>query len=272
MNDPRPAAQYTFRRPGGDPLSAFIQVCGNLVKGAMVTLSKRSWSGMEHIPLTGPVILVWNHYSDIDPLVIAHYVWNSGRHPRFLLKESILRIPVAGPLVARTGQIPVKRGSAEAADALRLLADELRAGHAVLLAPEGTVTKEPDHWPMRGKTGVARIALETGAPVVPIVQWGALAIHDRGRKPKFKLGRKPVTVKALPAVDLDQWRTVPTDGSASVAKPEITHESLAAVTDRIMESLREGLAELRGEPAPPLFDPRKQRTEEQHSEESEPTE
>jgi 1-acyl-sn-glycerol-3-phosphate acyltransferase len=260
VTEPTPEAQYTFRRAGGDSLSAFIKVCGNLVKGGMLTLSKRSWSGMEHVPLTGPAILVWNHYSDIDPLLVAHYVWNAGRHPRFLLKESILRIPAVGPLVRRTGQIPVKRGSAEAADALRLLAEELGRGRVVIMSPEGTVTKEPDHWPMKGKTGVARLALETGAPVIPIVQWGALRIHDRRRSPKFKLGRKPVAVKALPAVDLSEWR----DG-------EITRDALAAVTDRIMESLSEGLAELRGEPAPPLFDPKRERKR-STSEESEPTE
>ncbi|SDD32054.1 lysophospholipid acyltransferase family protein [Glycomyces harbinensis] len=261
MTEPTPEAQYTFRRRGGDSLSAFIQVCGNLVKGGMLTLSRRSWSGMENVPLTGPAILVWNHYSDIDPLVIAHYVWNAGRHPRFLLKESILRVPVVGPMIRKTGQVPVKRGSADAADALRLLAEELAQGRVVIMAPEGTITKEPDHWPMKGRTGVARLALETGAPVVPIVQWGALQIHDRGRSPKFKLGRKPVTVKALPAVDLSPWQG-----------QEITREATAAVSERIMESLRGGLADLRGEPAPPLFDPRHQRRDETSREESEPTE
>jgi 1-acyl-sn-glycerol-3-phosphate acyltransferase len=262
VTEPTPEAQYTFRRRGGDALRPDVRLYANIVKGGLLALSRRNWSGMEHIPLKGPAILVWNHYSDIDPMLVVHYVYNAGRHPRFLLKESILRVPVIGPLVRSTGQIPVKRGSAEAADSLRILAEELGKGHVVIMSPEGTVTKEPDHWPMRGKTGVARLALESGAPVIPVVQWGALAIHDRRRDPKFKMGRKPVTVRALPAVDLDEWR-----GN------EITREALAAVTDRIMESLREGLAEIRGESAPPLFDPRQHRREEQSShEESEPTE
>ncbi|HEX2144796.1 MAG TPA: lysophospholipid acyltransferase family protein, partial [Glycomyces sp.] len=218
-------------------------------------------SGMEHVPLKGPAIFVWNHYSDIDPLVVVHYVWNAGRHPRFLLKDSIVKIPVAGPIVKATGQVPVKRGSADAADSLRVLREVLARGGSVVMSPEGTVTKEPDRWPMRGKTGVARLALETGAPVVPLVQWGSLAIHDRHRKPKFKLfgKRRPVTVKALPPVDLSEWEDA-----------EITRETLLAVTDRIMETLRDGLAELRGESAPPLFDSRENRRN--RSEESEPTE
>jgi 1-acyl-sn-glycerol-3-phosphate acyltransferase len=262
VTEPKPEAQYTFRRRGGDSIPVSIQACAAIVKGGMLALSKREWSGMEHVPLKGPAIFVWNHYSDIDPLVVVHYVWNAGRHPRFLLKESILRIPVVGPIIRYSGQIPVKRGSSEAGDALRLLAEELGKGHIVVMAPEGTVTKEPDRWPMRAKTGVARLALETGAPVIPIVQWGALGIHDRKRDPKFKLGRKPVTVKALPPVDLDQWRDQP-----------ITRETLTAAADRIMEDLRDGLAEIRGETPPPLYDPRQHRREEQsRDEESEPTE
>jgi hypothetical protein len=87
---------------------------------------------------------------------------------------------------------------------------------------------------MRGKTGVARLALTTGAPVIPIAQWGSLAIHDRRRKPKFKLGRrKLVTVVAGPPVDLSEW-----EGA------EPTREHLTAATDKIMEALRDGVAEL----------------------------
>jgi 1-acyl-sn-glycerol-3-phosphate acyltransferase len=256
VTEPRPEAQYTFRRRGGDALRPDVRIYANMVKGGMLGLSKRSWSGMEHIPLKGPAILVWNHYSDIDPLLVVHYVYNAGRHPRFLLKESILRIPLVGPLVRSTGQIPVKRGSAEAADSLRTLERELAQGHVVIMSPEGTVTKEPNRWPMRGKTGIARLALDSGAPVIPIVQWGALGIHDRKRDPKFKIGRRPVTVRALPPVDLSPWQG-----------KEPTREDLAAVTDRIMESLRAGLAEIRGQEAPPLFDPRQHRSEESESSE-----
>lgn len=254
-------AHYTFRRPGGDRLNGIVHAVGGIVKGVLLLLTERHWSGMSHIPLTGPAILVWNHYSDFDPLPVAHFVYNSGRHPRFLLKDSIVKIPVAGPIVKATGQVPVKRGSADAADSLRVLREVLTRGGAVIVSPEGTVTKEPNRWPMRGKTGVARLALETGAPVIPIVQWGSLAIHDRRRKPKFKLfgRRRPVTVRALPPVDLSEWR----DG-------EVTREALLAVTDRIMETLGEGLAEVRGESAPPLFDSREHRRN--RSEESEPTE
>jgi 1-acyl-sn-glycerol-3-phosphate acyltransferase len=256
VTEPKPEAQYTFRRRGGDRIPFDVQVYANIVKGAILGLSRRNWSGMEHVPLDGPAILVWNHYSDIDPILVVHYVYNAGRHPRFLLKESIVRVPVVGAILKRSGQIPVKRGSAEAADSLRILREQLAAGHVVIMAPEGTVTKEPDRWPMRGKTGVARLALESGAPVVPIVQWGALGIHDRNRDPKFKLGRKPVTVRAFPPVDLSPW-----------LGKEPSREDLVEVSDAIMEALRAGLAEVRGQEAPPLYDPRQQRPEESESSE-----
>lgn len=265
MTEPTPEAQYTFRRRGGESLNALVHTVGSLVKGGMIGLTKRDWDPMDNIPLSGPVIVVWNHYSDFDPLVVAHYVYNSGRHPRFLLKNSLVEIPVVGPILKGVGQIPVFRGRADAAESLRVAIERLKDGGCVLIAPEGSVTKEPNRWPMRGKTGVARLAMETGAPVVPVVQWGALGIHDRHRKPKFKLGRHPVTVKALAPVDLSQWESA-----------EINRANLTAVTDQIMEAVRVGVADLRGETAPPLFDLKadKQpgRTEQNRRDESEPTE
>lgn len=253
-------AHYAWRRPGGDRLSGIVHAVGGIVKGGLVLLTKRQWAGMHHVPLTGPVILVWNHYSDFDPLPVAHFVYNSGRHPRFMLKHSLVKIPVVGPIIKATGQIPVYRGRSDAADSLREAIEVLTAGGSVVISPEGTVTKEPDRWPMRGKTGAARLALTTGAPVIPIAQWGSLAIHDRHRRPKFKLGRrKLVTVVAGPPVDLSEW-----EGA------EPTREHLTAATDKIMEALREGVAELRGEQPPPLFDLREYKK--QQREESEPTE
>ncbi|GAB3221894.1 lysophospholipid acyltransferase family protein [Glycomyces halotolerans] len=260
MTEDMVEAKYTFRRSGGDRLPWGVHIIGGLVKFGMVLLTKRTWRGMHHVPLRGPAIFVWNHYSDFDPLPVAHYVYNAGRHPRFLLKHSLIKIPVVGPIIKSTGQIPVYRGRSDAADSLRAARGVLERGGSVLISPEGTVTKEPDRWPMRGKTGVARLALETGAPVIPISQWGSLAVHDRHRKPKFKLGRrKPVVVAAGPAVDLSEW-----EGA------EVNRERLAAVTDAVMESLRSGVAELRGQAPPPLFDPRDQQRN--RPEESEPTE
>ena len=131
--------------------------------------------GMEHIPPTGGVIIVPNHVSHFDPLVVAHYIYDAGRWPRFLAKASLLQVPVLGSFLRKVQQIPVERGSVEAVKSLDALVDALHEGGAVVIYPEGTTTREPDLWPMRGKTGAARLALVTGAPVVPMANWGAAA-------------------------------------------------------------------------------------------------
>ena len=67
----------------------------------------------------------------------------------------------------------MQRQSAQSADALLAAVEAVGQGRAVVIYPEGTITRDPDLWPMAGKTGAARIALRTGCPVIPIGQWGA---------------------------------------------------------------------------------------------------
>jgi 1-acyl-sn-glycerol-3-phosphate acyltransferase len=137
----------------------------------------------------------------------------------------------------------VERGSVEAVKSLDALIDAIEQGGAVVIYPEGTTTREPLLWPMRGKTGAARLALLTGAPVVPIANWGAYRIFDP-RTHRLRLAlRVPVSVTAGPAVDLSGWA-----GAAP------TKAVLEQMTDAIMLDIR-GLEEkLRGEQAPPLYD------------------
>ena len=131
------------------------------------------------------MILVPNHVSHFDPLVVAHYIYRAGRWPRFLGKASLWKVPVLGFLLRKTLQIPVERGSVEAVKSLDALVEALDEGGTVVIYPEGTTTREPDLWPMRGKTGAARLALLTGAPVIPIANWGAERVFDP-RTNKFK--------------------------------------------------------------------------------------
>jgi 1-acyl-sn-glycerol-3-phosphate acyltransferase len=204
----------------------------------------RTWTGMEHIPPTGGVILVPNHASHFDPLVVAHYVYEAGRWPRFLAKASLFQVPVIGAFMTKLEQIPVERGSVEAVKSLDVLVDAIQQGGAVVIYPEGTTTKEPDLWPMRGKTGAARLALVTGAPVVPIGNWGAYRIFD-SRTKKLRLGhRTPVSVTAGPPVDLSKWAGAPPSKA-------VLHE----MTDAIMLDIRGLVAGLRGEEPPPLYEP-----------------
>jgi 1-acyl-sn-glycerol-3-phosphate acyltransferase len=215
-----------------------------LVLPILYVWTRRTWTRMENIPATGGVIIVPNHVSHFDPLVVAHYIYGSGRWPRFLGKASLWRVPLIGPFLRKVQQIPVERGSVDAVKSLDVLVDALRQGGAVVIYPEGTTTRSPDLWPMRGKTGAARLALVTGAPVVPVANWGAERIFDpRTSKLKFH-PRTPVTVTAGRPIDLSRW---------TGATP--TRQVLEQMTEAIMLDVRDLLAEVRGEQPPPgLYD------------------
>jgi 1-acyl-sn-glycerol-3-phosphate acyltransferase len=225
------------------PLRRFVVI---LVKSVLTPMTKRTWTGQEYIPRTGGVILAPNHLSHADPLVMAHFVYDAHRWPRFLGKASVFKVPVIGKLILRVQQIPVERGSVDAAKSLEALIKAIKDGGAVIIYPEGTTTREPDLWPMRGKTGAARLALATGAPVIPIAQWGAQQFYDTRTKKVRIRPRTPITIAAGPPVDLSRW-----------AGSEPTRATLDEMTDEIMLRVRDLLAGIRGETPPPLWAPAK---------------
>ncbi|WP_416900695.1 lysophospholipid acyltransferase family protein [Micromonospora echinospora] len=214
-----------------------------VVKPVMTVWTRRTWTGMEHIPRDGGVIIVPNHLSYADPLVSAHFVYDAGRWPRFLGKASVFRVPVVGAILRRCRQIPVERGTVDAARSLDALVAALDEGGAVVVYPEGTLTREPDLWPMRGKTGAARLALATGAPVVPVAMWGPERIIDPRRNRVSLRPRIPVTVAAGLPVDLGRWADAPP-----------TKATLEEMTDEIMLGIRDLLAGIRGGTPPPLWE------------------
>ncbi|MDG4785519.1 lysophospholipid acyltransferase family protein [Micromonospora sp. WMMD1102] len=213
-----------------------------VVKPVLTVWTRREWRGMEHLPPSGGIIIVPNHLSHFDPLVSAHFIYDAGRWPSFLGKASVFKVPVIGRILLKCRQIPVERGTVDAARSLETLERAVRSGAAVVIYPEGTTTREPELWPMRGKTGAARLALATGAPVVPVVMWGPQRIFDPRDKKVSLRPRTPVTVVAGPPVDLARW---------SGAVP--TKTVLDEMTDAIMLRLRDMLAEVRGGTPPPLW-------------------
>lgn len=212
-----------------------------LAKPPLVVLFKRDWRGMEHIPADGGFITAVNHNSYLDPLSYAHYQYNTGRVPRFLAKAALFKGSFVGAILRGTGQIPVYRESADAATAFRNAVDAINKGECVAFYPEGTLTRDPDMWPMEGKTGAARVALLTRAPVVPVAQWGANeAMPPYAKEKKLRLfPRKTLKVLAGPPVDLSAYYG-----------QEPTAEVLRAATEEIMAAITALLAELRGEPVP----------------------
>lgn len=213
-----------------------------LVVPLMHVWTKREWSGMENMPSGGGFILTPNHMSQFDPLLVAHYVYASGRWPRFLAKSGIWKVPVIGFLMTKCKQIPVVRGSVEAAKSVENMAAALADGGVVVIYPEGTTTRDPNLWPMRGRTGAARLALLTGAPVVPMATWGAQAVHDVRTKKVSLRPRVPVKVSVGKPVDLSRWL-----GEAP------TRVVLDEVTEAIQLASRDLLAGLREETPPPTL-------------------
>jgi 1-acyl-sn-glycerol-3-phosphate acyltransferase len=193
------------------------------------------WHGQEHIPADGATILAVNHLSYMDIFAVSLFADSAGRYPVFLAKSSLFSIPVVGTIIGRLGQLPVYRGQADAALVLKQAEMVANNGACVIFYPESTVTRDPDQWPMVAKTGVARLALETGAPVVPIAHWGAQRILPYGKYVPKLLPRKTVKVVAGPPVDLSEF----------AGKP-LTNPVLRAATDKIMAEVAGLLGGLRG--------------------------
>jgi 1-acyl-sn-glycerol-3-phosphate acyltransferase len=179
--------------------------------------------------------------------------------PRYLGKASLFKIPVFGRIITSAGQIPVQRGSSEAAHAFQAAVEAVERGESVIFYPEGTITRDPDMWPMTGKTGAARVALTTGRPVIPVAQWGPQEIYAAYSHKIGLLPRKTIRMKAGPPVDL----------SAYEGKP-LTADLLQKATVTIMQAIAEGLGELRGETPPAeLYDPRTAEARENKAKEKE---
>ncbi|MYX36310.1 MULTISPECIES: lysophospholipid acyltransferase family protein [unclassified Streptomyces] len=222
-----------------------------IAKPPLVVLFKRDWRGMEHIPGQGGFITAVNHNSYLDPLSYAHFQYNTGRVPRFLAKAPLFKPAFVGAILRGTGQIPVYRESTDAANAFRAAVDAINSGECVAFYPEGTLTRDPEMWPMVGKTGVARVALMTKAPVIPVAQWGANEVMPPyATEKKLRLfPRRTLRVVAGPPVDLSAFYG-----------QEANAEVLRDATDAIMAAVSELLGELRGQTPPAeRFDPRKQK-------------
>jgi len=220
--------------------------CVAVLEPLLLVFTKRRWRGGENIPATGGCVLAVNHISHLDPLTCAHFVYYYGRIVRFLAKAEIFDVPVVGRIVRSAKQIPVYRLTRDASQSFTAAVEAVKAGECVIVYPEGTITRQPELWPMAGKTGAARIALASGAPVIPVAQWGAQHILPPYTKRPHLLPRKTISMAAGEPVPLDDLRDLPP-----------TPEVLRAATNRIMDEITRLLEEIRGEKAPPQrYDPR----------------
>lgn len=230
------------RHPEAAP--RMFRLGANIARPLLTMTTKYDVSGLDNIPDDGGFIATPNHISYFDPFPWTHVLYNRGIAPVFLAKSELFRNRALGAFLRSTGQVPVYRESARAAD---VLADAVRAldhGRCVAIYPEGTLTRDPDLWPMRGKTGAARLALASRRPVIPIAQWGQhKIIAPYGHVPRLVPGaRKTVQVRFGPAVELSDL--YPTSGE------HLTTATVVEATDRIMQAITRQLEHLRGERAP----------------------
>jgi 1-acyl-sn-glycerol-3-phosphate acyltransferase len=216
-----------------------------VIRPLSTLLTKRVWLGAEQIPAVGGVIIAANHVSWLDPFALGHFVYGTGRLPRFMAKASLFRKPVIGVILRGANQIPVHRGERDGAAALSDAVQALRDGEAVLLYPEGAITGDPEYWPMQAKTGVARLALMSGAPVIPVAQWGAQEILGRSRRLRL-FPRKTMQIHAMK----------PLLAEPLPADTQPTREQLRTFTVEVMESIRTELQLIRNLPSPAdVWDP-----------------
>lgn len=242
----------TARRKPARPWGFGIRVATLFLKPLLFFFTRRTWLGLGTVPSAGGLILAVNHISQADPIVIVDFAnYGLGRIPSCLAKSSLFRLPFAGQVLAAAHQIPVDRDRPEGGGALDAAVAALRTGACVIIYPEGTVTRDPDGWPMIAHTGAARLALEAGVPIYPVGQWGAQKIivspsawRSRPRP------RTPVTVIVGPPIDLSPWRAAPLDAAV-----------LREATTAIMAAVAALVGRARGEspPARPPFDPRADR-------------
>ena len=210
-----------------------------VIKPALLATTTHEWTGGEKIPATGGCILVLNHISHVDPLTAAHIVWDHGRLPRYLAKSGLFRNRALGFFMRAAGQIPVERLSVNAVGAYDAAVAAVLAGECVVVYPEGTITRDPDGWPMTGKSGAARIALATGCPVIPIGQWGAQELLAPYAKRPDLFPPKRIRMIVGDPVDLD-------DLLAIEATPPVVQQT----TERIMAAIVALVEQIRGETAP----------------------
>ena len=210
-----------------------------VLRPILFLVTRRDWQGAENIPQTGPAIVVVNHISYMDPLVFTHFIFDNGRAPRYLGKEPLFRIPFIGRVLHGAGQIPVLRETAGAKEALLTAVEALKKGEVIGIYPEATITRDPDLWPMVGKTGAARLALMSGAPVIPCAQWGAQHLLAPYSKRFHLFPPKLVHVWAGAPIDLSQWHGMVED-----------QQALAEVTAKIMHTITSMLSEIRQEEPP----------------------
>lgn len=201
----------------------------------VIALSTRLRWRRERLP-GGGLLVASNHLSMVDPIPVTAFCLAGGRIPRYLAMAELWKVPIIRWVLAGGKHIPVERRSTRAVQALHGMVDAVQAGECVVVFPEGGLGRQPDHWPEpKVKNGIARVALESKAPVIPVAVWGSHELLPADTKRPKLLPRKTIRVAAGPPVDLSDLYGEPR-----------TKTTLDEASKRIMAAISEQLATLRG--------------------------
>lgn len=246
-------AHSTGRGPGRTPFrgssrrerdNGWILLCRAVFYPLTRLLGRRRFSGMEHLQVPAGALIVANHVSHLDPVYDAVYLRKAGHWPHFMAKASIWRVPGIGTLMRGARQIPVERTGGAGQQSLQPAIDALNSGQVVVIYPDGTITRDPQAWPMRPKAGVAVLALAGDFPVIPVVNWGTQRVFvpyvTQGRFKPFP--RKDIVVTAGPPIDLGAFRG-----------REVDARLIRDVSIHIMTAVRDLQAQVRDETPPRTF-------------------
>ena len=239
--------EIVYSPPTGYPLGTnrAFTVCARILIPVLNAISKHEWTGAEKIPKTGPAIVASNHISYADVLFLTQFLYLNGRAPRYIGKQSLFQIPIIGRILFAAEQIPVNRESGDASKALDHAIACLKAGHLIGVYPEGTLTRDENLWPMVAKTGIARLAIITQTPVIPVIGWGPQKVLPPYSKKVHMWPRTRIIYHAGDPIDLSPWYGKFED-----------QQALVEATALVMKTLTTMLEEVRGEKAPSaIFDP-----------------
>lgn len=186
-----------------------------IIKPFIATWLRYDIEGLENIPSRGPAIVAFNHIAYLDAFASAYAVDKAGRRPRFLAKSELFADKRIAWILKGAGQIEVRRGTRDAPMALDHALAALDEGEVVVIFPEGTITTNPDLKPMAARSGAARLALESGAPLIPAALWGTQNIWGKGCRKHWWPPRQDVLARIGEPLHLEEsdsspeaWRAV----------------------------------------------------------------
>ena len=189
-----------FNAPPGVPKPLGVEpqeVLHRFTRPELFPYARFDIGGVENLPATGGALLVANHRSYFDPVAVSMVLARRNRPGRFLAKKEVTDAPIVGPLTKAMGAIRVDRGTGSEeplTDAARALA----AGELVVVFPQGTIPRGEQFFDpeLKGRWGAARLARESGAPVVPVGIWGTDRVWPRNRRLPYVLNlADPPTIR-----------------------------------------------------------------------------